>query len=128
MDLQFPTIPPGQSAPADEGDPYAKLLAMLAIKTGDWHGAKEALDIIPYDDLVNTCTELDKMYKEQQAKHDAPTPGKPTGNPPDPAKLELIRQKVNAIHQGSVNPVSAAEQRAIEAIKMAQREGMQPGS
>ena len=77
--LQFPPLPPGVQGKEDIGDPYYRLMATIAFKSGDWAAAQLAMQTIPYDDVVNLCAELEKAYSESaQATPKATSKVEPT--------------------------------------------------
>ena len=120
VDLQFPALPPGTRGKTEIGDPYCRLLAMLSMRSGDWIGAKQALENIPYDLIVKTCAEQETLYAEtklesEKGKRPAPPP-LPT-NQNEAADLAFIRQEaLRKYHQGVQQ---ARQDAAAEALRRA---------
>lgn len=88
--LQFPPMPVGSKPTLpNDSDPHAQLLAILAYRTGDWAAAKQALDTIPYDTLVEAL----QINPEGSGKKPAPPPS-------DPAQESLLQKSRAAFREG----------------------------
>lgn len=106
VDLQFPPMPPGGEPPSEEDhvDPAARMLGMIAYRSGSWSEALKAINEIPYDQLVMAFHEQKKIHDEEVSKSrsggksNIPPPSLKGGNESDrAAKTELVRQQAERI-------------------------------
>lgn len=103
VDLQFPPMPPGGEAPKEDDwiDPAAKMLGLMAYRSGNWQEAYEALKNIPYDQLVQAFEAQRQAHEEEtrKAKNSGRVSPPPRSSQPstplsaeDP-RIELVRQQ-----------------------------------
>jgi hypothetical protein len=110
LDLQFPPMPPGGEAPKEDDwiDPAARLLGLIAYRSGNWAEAYQTLKDVPYDMLVQAFEAQKQAHDDETRK--AKNPGRssppPRSNQPqsqseDPrlAMVELVRQKAGQMRQ-----------------------------
>lgn len=118
VDLQFPALPPGTRGKTETGDPYCRLLAMLSMRSGDWIGAKQALENIPYDHVVQVCAEQERLYEEtkiESERGERPAPPPLPTNQNEAADLAFVRQEaLRKYHQGAQQ---ARQDAAAEALR-----------
>lgn len=92
VSLQFPPMPVGSKPSLPKNaDPHAQLLAILAYRTGDWAAAKQALDTIPYDALIQAL----QINPEGDEKKPNPTPS-------NPGQESLLQKSRSAFRDGEV--------------------------
>ena len=124
VDLQFPPMPPGGTAPKEDDwiDPAARMLGLMAYRSGNWQEAYEALKNIPYDQLVQAFEAQKQAHGEETRK--AKNPGRVSPPPlrssqpsthlsaEDP-RIELVRQQAQRMR------VHGAETTASDELKKA---------
>ena len=110
LDVQFSAMPLGGEAPKEDDwiDPAARLLALIAFRSGNWAEAYEALKNIPHNLLVQAFEAERQAHEEQTRK--AKNPGRSSPPPrsnqsqsqsedPRLAMVELVRQKAEQMRQ-----------------------------
>lgn len=124
VDLQFPAVPPGMRGKAESGDPYCKMLASLSMRTGDWLSAQQAIDTIPYDQIVQICAEQERLYEESKRESErgskaapAPTISPSAVSKDQQLELEIIRQEaLRKFQQGQKEAIADTHAQAMQAI------------
>ena len=119
--LQFPPIPPGTGKKLEEGeDPYYSLWASLAYSTGNWMQAKEALDALTYEEVIQVSSYIDKIAKAQNQNIDSPEMPSPVSE----AKQEFLMQQAREARERGMQ--QNAREQQLMAIKRAIQERNKP--
>lgn len=120
--LLFPPLPPGATLPPDNetSDPVSRMLAVIAFQNGDWGAAYKALKEIPYDTLVESFYEFNRIHKERNNEPvSAPTAQNPSNIQTEDqgVRLELLRQKAAEMRrQGAVQSYQQQREEALRAM------------
>ncbi len=113
--IQFPPVPPGSGRQLSEDEsPYYSLWANLAYASGNWIQAKETLDKLTYEEVVELSRHLEKVNKQGQKTDSIPETVEVSAK-----KESLMQQAKEARMKGMAQGIKAQQ---LEAIKKAMQE------
>ena len=120
--IQFPPMPPGAGRQLEPDEsPYYSLWASLAYASGNWLQAKETLDQLTYEEVIELSRHIEKVAKEKKVSTQNPASTvTASDNPLVAAKQESLMQKAKEARTQGIQ--KGIKEKQLEAIKKAIQE------